>query len=182
MSVGAPISPMMGDTTCWEPQPPEKRDHCEESERADEDKRDAYSILVRVQINFEPVFFTFIKDANGVVHEIIIIVSTSYVNGGIFVRHRASTHGPSCSSASQMIGYRSMLNPHALRRLKCASAEPSMHRRNLRINERFMTSSLDMLNLAFGRVRTVSESFTRKHPRGCFAWYVRITPLRTTWP
>jgi hypothetical protein len=55
------------------------------NQKEDEDKKDTHSISVRVQINFEPMFFR--EDANGIDHEIILIASASHVSMRLLVEY-----------------------------------------------------------------------------------------------
>ena len=76
-----------------------------------------------VHVYFETVFFAFAEDFDSVVHEFIVIFTTTFRSQcqQLFA-FKHTTYGPSCLRASQVTGKRNMLKPHPLSLAKCTSA------------------------------------------------------------
>ena len=84
-----------------------------------------YEILVGVHVDFETVFFAFAEDFDSVVHEFVVIFTTTFRSQRqqpFAIWFKYPTYGPSCSRASQVTGKCTMLNPHPLSLAKCTSA------------------------------------------------------------
>ena len=78
-----------------------------------------------VHVYFESVFFAFAEDFDSVVHEFIVIFTTTFRSQHqqpFAIWFKYTTYGPSCSRASQVTGKRIMLKPHLLSLAKCTSA------------------------------------------------------------
>lgn len=134
------------------------------------DRIDTHNVLVWVHVHFEPILLDLPEDTNRVVHEFVVVLAAWEALDRRIHGYGRITHGPACSSDSQVTTYRSMLNPHPFKRVRCTSADPSS-----RFNGRPMNDS-SPLSPASQKPSNVCEGA----PTGALSAPERLIPRRRT--